>query len=297
MKRCRHCDTTFDSPDWVCPGCGAKPAMADQVVSFAPDLAQQSDGYNPSRYETISRFERQHFWFRGRNELICGQLRKYFPKATDLLEIGCGTGQVLSAIVQAFPALRLWGTEIYSSGLVYARQSLPGAELFQMDARAIPFRDHFDVIRAFDVIEDIDDVGVLWQMYQACKSGGGIMITVPQHRWLWSYKDEAAHHKRRYIRAELYEKVEAAGFRIVKTSSFVSLLLPLMYLSRRQQQNAKDADLQSEYRISPLMNRFFLACSRMENSFIRFGGNLPIGGSLLVIATVRLNEGSNRQAP
>lgn len=284
MKRCLRCNDFFISTDWVCLACAFSPLERDGVRCFAPDLAELSDGYDPSRYETINRFQNEHFWFRGRNELICSQLKKYFPAARTLLEIGCGTGQVLRAIRQALPATRLCGTEIHTRGLAYARDSLPEVEFLQIDARAIPFSVEFDVACAFDVIEHVDDDrGVLRQMYQACRPGGGIVVTVPQHRWLWSYKDEAACHKRRYTRRELQAKVREAGFEVIGATAFITLLLPLMYLSRLRQRAPVDCDLHSEFQIPPLTNAIFLACSRIENAIIQKGGSLPCGGSLMLI--------------
>jgi len=78
-----------------------------------------------------------------------------------------------------------------------------------------------------------DDELVLSEMFRATKPGGGIIVTVPQHQFLWSVVDEHAFHKRRYSRVDLVSKVERAGFRVARVTSFVSLLLPLMLLSRR----------------------------------------------------------------
>ncbi len=76
--------------------------------------------------------------------------------------------------------------------------------MLQFDACAIPYKAEFDVIGAFDVIEHIEeDTAALTQMYQALKPGGGLLITVPQHRFLWSAVDEMSYHKRRYHRNEL----------------------------------------------------------------------------------------------
>jgi SAM-dependent methyltransferase len=284
MKRCLRCSSLFDGAKWQCPKCGFAPTLLDAVPCFSPELAEQSEGYDSSRYETISQFQNEHFWFRGRNELICSQLQRYFPQTGNLLEIGCGTGQVLQAIRQALPAARFCGTEIHSRGLAYAAKELPGVELLQIDARALPFAEEFDVVCAFDVIEHVDDdVGVLRQLFQSCRAGGGIVLTVPQHRWLWSFRDELACHKRRYFRAELEAKVREAGFEVLRSTSFVTLLLPFMFLSRLRQRSPSDIDRDAEFRISKALNRFFLACSRLENSFIRFGASLPWGGSLMLL--------------
>ena len=80
-----------------------------------------------------------------------------------------------------------------------------------MDARRIPYEAEFDVIGAFDVIEHIyEDAAVLQQMHRAVRPGGGIIVTVPQHRFLWSKQDEFSCHFRRYTRGELMSKVSCA---------------------------------------------------------------------------------------
>ncbi len=97
------------------------------------------------------------------------------------LEIGCGTGYVLSGVAQAYPAATVVGTEVFSVGLPYAASRVRSAELLQMDARQIPYVSEFDVIGAFDVLEHIDeDELVLNSMFRALRPGGGIAITVPQ---------------------------------------------------------------------------------------------------------------------
>jgi SAM-dependent methyltransferase len=189
--------------------------------------------------------------------LIIWALRRYFPEANTFFEIGCGTGFVLSGIAQALPQLSLCGSEIYSTGLTFAVQRLPSATLFQMDARKLPFAEEFDVIGAFDVLEHIEeDQLVLAQMYQVVSPGGGIMLTVPQHAFLWSQADEYACHVRRYEAGDLKKKVMQAGFTIERTTSFVSFLLPLMALTRfRKRQPAAEYDSMAELKIHSLVLR------------------------------------------
>ncbi|OGX06031.1 MAG: hypothetical protein A3G87_08405 [Omnitrophica bacterium RIFCSPLOWO2_12_FULL_50_11] len=254
-------------------------------VSFAPKLSETVESYDAERYQSVAAIERKHFWFRSRNDLIMWALKKNFPAARSLLEVGCGTGQVLDNIHATMRVQRLVGTEIHVKGLAFCRQRLPDAEFMQMDARAIPFADEFDVVCAFDVIEHVEeDDKVLAQMYQACRSGGGILITVPQHQWLWSYKDDFAHHKRRYCRKKLLEKVSAAGFRVTTVTSFVSLLLPLMYFSRLWERTPAQFEPQRELDISPLLNHIFYLLMRVETALIRWGVSLPAGGSLLLVS-------------
>ena len=54
-----------------------------------------TSGYDASLYEAIARAEPESFWFRARNRLVVSTLRRHFPGAGSLLELGCGTGFVL----------------------------------------------------------------------------------------------------------------------------------------------------------------------------------------------------------
>lgn len=239
-----------------------------------------SIGFDPSRFEALAAVEQGHFWFRSRARLIVWALREHFPRARSLLEIGCGTGNVLAAILET-GLQRVVGSEAHPEGLGFAARRAPGAELMQMDARRLPFRDEFDVVAAFDVIEHIEeDEQVLAGMYAACRPGGGVLVTVPQHAWLWSPRDEFAGHRRRYARCELLRKLAAAGFARPWTTSFVTLLLPLMVLSRRRKAFSPSGELE----IGGAANHVLSGVMALERGLIAAGLRLPLGGSLLVVA-------------
>lgn len=238
-------------------------------------------GFDPSRFEAIAAAEQQHFWFRSRARLIVWALRKHFPRARSLLEIGCGTGNILAAFLEQGLLNRVVGSEAHPEGLAFAARRAPGAELLQMDARRIPYRAEFDVVAAFDVIEHVEeDEQVLAGMYAACRPGGGILLTVPQHAWLWSRRDEFAGHLRRYDCAALLRKLGAAGFERAWATSFMSLLLPLMLLSRRRRKFSPSGELE----IGAAANRVLGAVMALERRLIAGGVSLPFGGSLLAIA-------------
>lgn len=283
MKLCGDCGEDFDSIDWRCPSCLHEPPRVDGYLTFAPELAATSEGFEAEFFPRLFELEANSFWFRSRNRLLTWALQKYFPQAQNFFEIGCGTGYVLSGIQNAVPHLKLLGSEIYSAALPLAAARLPGVELFQMDARRIPFKEEFDVVGAFDVIEHVnEDEEILAQMFQATRRGGGVMLTLPHHPFLWSQADDAAHHVRRYTTRELIEKVSRAGFEITRTTSFVSLLLPPMLLSRWRQRHQYDP--MSEFEISRGLNSAFEKTLDVERAMIRAGISLPFGGSLLLVA-------------
>jgi SAM-dependent methyltransferase len=283
MIICPSCSTKNSLVKNGCPKCGFMPARVDGFLAWAPELAKNNDGFPQESFEVLASVEASNFWFRARNDIILWALRKYFPGFHSMLEVGCGTGFVLSAIDQAFPNARIAGSEIYTAGLAFAAKRLPGVELLQMDARKLPYEAEFEVIAAFDVIEHIlEDELVLQNFHRALKPGGGCLITVPQHQWLWSHVDETACHKRRYSASELHAKVNTAGFRIVRSTAFVTLLLPLMLASRILARRKGQADDQ-ELVLKPALDRTLEAIMNFECLLIKAGISLPFGGSRIVV--------------
>lgn len=286
MKQCPRCAAVFDGHEWTCPGCSFTPTLTAGFPALAPELANGGAGYQPEAFAEMAALEAENFWFRSRNRLILWAMRRHFPQMHLYLEIGCGTGFVLAAVLEAYPKARVTGSEVFSAGLPYAASRVARTELMQMDARKIPYVDEFDVIGAFDVLEHIvEDEDVLAEMQRAVRPGGGVAITVPQHPWLWSYQDEYARHVRRYRVGELREKLVKTGFQVEFETSFVSLLLPAMFASRLTRRKApEDGDATAELRLPAFVNRFFEAVMTLERQLVRLGIRFPIGGSLLMIA-------------
>jgi ubiquinone/menaquinone biosynthesis C-methylase UbiE len=253
------------------------------------EIAHADVGYDPSHFAVLAALEEDSFWFQTRNALIIWALRRFFGSATRILEVGVGTGFVLRAVRQAFPTAELWGSDLHVEGLRYAGARLKAdAALVQVDARSMPFREHFDVVCAFDVIEHIsDDVRVLDEMHRVLRGRGGIVLTVPQHAFLWSPADAAAGHARRYGVRELAAKARHAGFDVVYQTSFISLLLPVMYLSRLRSRRSGRYELAGELKVHPALNRLFRLVSAVEGGAIRCGIRFPAGGSQLLIAMRR----------
>ncbi len=286
MKICQACTFAFDTEDWTCPSCNWRPEDFNGCLIFAPDCDDLHAGFNPEAFEGLYHAEKDNFWFRVRNEIIAWAMERYFPAAKQFLEIGCGTGFVLTNLESKFRHLSCAGSELQSRGLGFARQRVKEASLWQMDARNIPFQHEFDVIGAFDVLEHIaEDQRVLAQMNKALVPGGGILLTVPQHPILWSAADDYAHHERRYRANELKRKLADAGFRVTRSTSFVTFLLPFMVLSRFVSRFSKSAyDPQRELVLPRWLDWLFEKVMKLELGLIRAGLSLPLGGSLLLIA-------------
>jgi SAM-dependent methyltransferase len=284
MKACPRCSVEIFAPPWICPRCGWQAEAIAGFPALAPELAGSQQSYRPEFHRELASMEAGNFWFRARNRLIIDALRDHFSEMTSMLEIGCGTGFVLAAVRDTFPAVALTGTELLGSGLAVAAARIPGAQWLQADARQLPFIEEFDCVGAFDVLEHIDDDGtVLRSLHRSLIPGGGIVVTVPQHPWLWSDRDTLARHVRRYTSTQLKQRMEGAGFDVIAVRSFVSLLLPVVWLSRRLARRADANDALSELRMSRIVNGAFATVMHVERAIGRMGAHFAFGSSLLAV--------------
>ena len=246
---------------------------------------QPRGGYPADAFARHAALQDGNYWFESRSALIIWALQRYFPDARSFLDVGCGTGFVLAGIHRAMPNLALAGTDFLDEGLAIARQRVPSATFALGNAQDLGVAGHFDVVGAFDVLEHIDDdLAVLRRMHAATSPGGGLLVAVPQHPWLWSSADDQAQHVRRYTRRELVDRVRAAGFTVLRTTSFVSLLLPLMAASRWRDARKTRGPAASELYVPRLVNTALSSVLTLERGLIRAGISFPAGGSLFLVA-------------
>jgi SAM-dependent methyltransferase len=284
MKLCPRCSAAHGAVDWVCPACHWHPQRRGRIYDLTGDGVERQLGFEAHAFQDLAAVEDEYFWFRARNALIEWALTTYLPGSRTFLEVGCGNGQVLRALQRAAPELRLTASEAFYEGLHVAAARLHDIDLLRVDVRRLPFVEEFDVVGAFDVLEHVDDDHeAMQQIAGATKRGGGVLITVPQHPRLWSEIDAYSHHRRRYTRATLTALLQTAGLSLVRMTSFVSLLLPGLLMSRILRRG-RPVDPVAEYQIPPAVNRLAGAMMGIERRLIRAGVSFPAGGSLLAVA-------------
>jgi SAM-dependent methyltransferase len=281
MRFCPSCGVVLPGVEWACTRCSWRATVIDGIAQLIPPAEPASARLHAPAPAVA---DPGHFWFVGRNELILWAIATHAPGARTFLEVGCGTGYVLRALESVRPDLSLTGTDPSDDALHVAAKLAPRTTLLRADARSLPFRDEFDVVGAFDVLEHIpQDAEALAGLASAARPGGVVVVTVPQHRWLWSAIDHSSGHQRRYTRRELLALARRAGLKTLRVTSFVSFLLPALMLSRFLQRRAV-ADPGREFRISTRINAPALTLMRWERALISRGISLPAGGSLLLVA-------------
>lgn len=264
--------------------------VVDGIKCYHPEVAESFSAYPNAGFDTTDDVKQDSFWVASRTRLLRREVIKAvggMPKAK-FFEIGCGTGTFLHSL-SSEATIELLGSEIYLRGLRSAKAQCPTVEFIQLDASAIPFVAEFDAIGAFDVIEHIeDDMAVLGGIYKTLKPSGTLILTVPQHQFMWSRIDEFVHHQRRYSRKDLLTKLESAGFQINYVTSFVFMLFPLMLISRlfdrKRRAKVASTEFDKQVRFNPFVNYVFDWFMRIDEAMIARRWSLPWGGTLLVVA-------------
>jgi SAM-dependent methyltransferase len=143
------------------------------------------------------------------------------------------------------------------------------------------------MLTAFDVIEHLDDdMGALRTMRECLRPGGILVVTVPAFNALWGPHDVINHHRRRYTRRVLLQRLRAAGFVPERTSYFNSwFFLPVAAIRLFRRLAPTSGEPKSDFRTPhPLINRLLCSIFSFEARLMqRF--SLPVGVSIICICT------------
>jgi SAM-dependent methyltransferase len=225
--------------------------------------------------------DRTHWWFRGRRAVLVALLRRRLPPGRHrLLEMGCGTGNMLEALSEFGQAVGMEPDETLvaaarRAGLDVRRGTLP-------HDRVVP-AGWPDVVLLLDVLEHLDDDGAALRTARALLAPGGtLVVAVPAYQWLWSGHDVALGHRRRYTARLLRQRVIAAGFDVRYVSYFNTLLFPIVLLARGRKRLQREAGHDLERPASPLnaaLAHFFAL-----EAMVVPRCPLPFGASLVLMA-------------
>lgn len=183
--------------------------------------------------------ERDHWWFRARRRIFARFLDHHgLPAGAAIpwiLDLGPGSGVNLDVLAARG---RLVSLDLSARSLetcaALGRQLGATTELTRADATRLPFQSgSLPLVCALDVLEHLpDDRAALAEIRRVLRPDGRLLLSVPAHPWMWGRQDVLAEHVRRYRRRELTERLEAAGFEILKLSYFNTLLFAPIALVR-----------------------------------------------------------------
>jgi len=290
---CPRCRTalTADDSGVMCGPCGARYPLEGGILRLA--LGREgAPGYDPHFFRTLERVEGRHFWFVARREVVLDALRRAVPDLDRraLVDIGCGSGGLLQYLRDRGVTVA-GACDAYLESLEIVRRRVAVPLALVDEGRLPPLGPGHDLLALFDVLEHLDDDrGMLRFLHSVLAPGGVVVLTVPAHPFLFDDRDELAHHRRRYRRGELREKLEEAGFSVRVLSHFMAPLVPLLLAMRavsrflpRSRRHRRDRQ-QLEFRVVPVINGLGRALLAAERQVLRLG-SLPFGSSIIAVAT------------
>jgi SAM-dependent methyltransferase len=225
---------------------------------------------NQEEYRVMREVEDRHWWYRGLRGMFDDFWRDWASQdAVRVIDVGCGTGAVLSTLPEARP----FGIDLAPEAvaLCVARGLTRCAVA---SAVALPFGSAtFDAGLAFDVLPHRsirDKHALLREVHRVLKPGGVVFVNVPAYQWLWSSHDAAVHQDRRFTKGELLGMLEACSLEPLRAAYWnASLFVPmaLVRLWRKTRPPAgSDLSAMSGRRFSGLLNAVLTAerrCGRL----------------------------------
>jgi SAM-dependent methyltransferase len=213
----------------------ARPANL-RLFHSTPASSSEFDISDPELVQMLEASQRAHFWFPARNLQIADFLRRdgAAPPAR-VLEVGCGTGTVLSSLRRA--GYETVGVEMHPELARRAAAANPGNSIYSLDVRRPPEEflreDPFEVVGAFDVIEHLAEPEAALRACAGLVRPGGLLVgTLPALPSLWSDYDAHAGHRLRYTSSAVRALFDRASLPAPRVSYFFQILVPGM-LGRR----------------------------------------------------------------
>lgn len=239
-------------------------------------------------YRKHFELEESFWWFRGRRKILLSLLRSHRMPNLPLvwLDAGCGTGFNMTFFA---PLGTVFGCDFSEEALAFCRKR--GLKnLARADVQRLPYKNEaFDAASLLDVLYHkniFDDVAALKDVHRTLKPGGLLLVTDSAFNVLRSRHDLAVHGRERYRKKALKQKLEKAGYQVLRLSYFNFLMFPVIFLVRfterirRPKPDAIQSDLKA---VPPLANGFLFGILKFE-AFLSKRINLPWGSSLICLA-------------
>lgn len=233
-------------------------------------------------YQDLYQLEDYHWWHKAKRNLCIKFIRLFSPVThPQILDVGCGTGKNLEEFNHLGQA---WGIDKSRQAIKFCHQrKLKHISLGNSQSTGLP-TNTFDIITLLDVLEHTDDDKTLLEMRRILNPDGILIINVPAFSWLWSRWDQVLHHRRRYAKQDLKQKLIKNNLLPVKLSYWNSFLVLPTWFIRKVKSLLYPNYYPSDFRlINPVLNALLYNLSLLEQQLIS-KVSLPLGTSLFCVA-------------
>ena len=242
--------------------------------------------------EATFQAERDHFWFKGFRQFVTPLIERAVAGVSHprILDCGCGTGANLTMLRRYGDA---YGFDLTAIGVRYARDHFQH-RVARASATHVPFASRaFDLVTSFDVLyclQDDQERQAIAEMARLVKAGGGLIVNVAALEMLRGGHSILSEEVRRYTRSMLRERLEPAGFEVVRLTYTNATLFPLMLAVRTAQRDLLGRVVGVGHAGHALpakpVNTALTALLSLEARALRVA-DMPFGSSLLCLARRR----------
>jgi len=229
----------------------------------------------PAEYTLMDAQEEAMWWYRALHARLVAAL----TGARGLvLDAGCGTGGLLSALRAQRPDISPIGLEWAAGAAVRARQK-SAAPVVRGSVNFLPFADRcFDAAIAADVLchVAVEPPRALAELRRVLRPGGLLVVNMPAYSWLSSSHDRRVHNARRQNLREVRAMLRAAGFSTIHAGYWNGFLLPVMVASRKLRRRNTASDVAA---FPPWLDAILYGVTAIERHLW-----MPAGGSVLATA-------------
>lgn len=136
----------------------------------------------------------------------------------NVLEVGAGVGQITEALLQKNEIQRLVSIEPHAGFYRQLLERFPKHNVVQGTIEDLKGEDAWDAVISINVLEHIQNDERELKSYRERlqKNAGVLCLFVPARMEIYADIDKDFGHFRRYAKSELKQKLERAGFRILR---------------------------------------------------------------------------------
>lgn len=250
--------------------------------------------FTPEYYARMRDLERVSRWNAGMRA-VAGRLldRTSLPSEGLMLDIGCGSGQTMAWFGSRHAGWRTAGLDVAADGVAAARASgLP--LVLRASALALPVRsESIDLVITLDVLQHLPLAGgdrrALAEIARVLRPGGCLLLRTNAQAFP-TEPDDVAHDFHKYRPVELRERLQQAGFDVLRLGRLNALLglaeIPRELRARNQGHSYHGllSEPRREPRWKSAPKRAWL---RLEGWAVEYGGSWPLGRTTIALCRRR----------